>query len=678
MAGSMDSRDGAPRGPDAGRGLQEGLVAELGVMLKRHHDDLQRSWEQRMSRHELLVESLIHKSTARMGVQSAMTTGQPPRPQGDSGRIIPAVASFASRGPGDSQAEPAGNGAAHNVPADIGSLIPPTVASPREHEGSDAEGLHPGAPSRTGTGGSGGSGSSALGALGRFSAKAALGSMSATPSFMGGRRRRGRSSTPPRSYPEAELQRCSEARDGRTSWSKSSVHESMVPEGLEGTRPVRGIVAAVVHSGKFESFISFLIFVNAIFFGIEAELMAIDESEDPPLFFEVASYVFSGIFIVELALRIFVDRTDFCSVPGWSWNIFDALIVSASLVEFALPLVLNGDNVQSLSTIRLLRIVRSVRLLRIVRVMKYFRSLRILVYSVMGTLRSLVWTMLLLLAILYLFGILFTQAATQELATSAPEQRDDNLKKYYGGVFLSVFTLFKSIAGGLDWHDVVVPLGAVHPVWVAFFMLFFSFTYLAVLNVVTGVFVQTAIESAIMDQDLIVQEMLAAKKEYSTRFAGLFKVFDTGDTGTITLQQFEEGLKDERVKAYFASMELTVDEAFSLFTLLDTEETHIIDIDAFVTGCLRLRGNAKSIDVAMMMYQSRWAAQRSLHHLAILSKQVKALVDLHGLEVSVSASLPITSGLSQMPGGFRGGSRSPPKGGQREVKAGGARVEDCL
>mmetsp|Transcript_41854 Transcript_41854/g.119430 ORF Transcript_41854/g.119430 Transcript_41854/m.119430 type:complete len:346 (+) Transcript_41854:3-1040(+) len=317
---------------------------------------------------------------------------------------------------------------------------------------------------------------------------------------------------------------------------------------------------------------------------------------------------------------MFVEGCRFWSGAHMGWNFFDLVIVLISGLEIVLSSIDFGRQ-YSLTSIRLLRIVRTVRLLRVVRVMKYFRSLRILVYSVMNTLRSLVWTLLMLVMILYLFGIIFTQAVTYHTATT--ESPDPRLMDYYGSLGASILTLFKSIAGGVDWEIVVSPLSSIDEAWGFLFLVFFSFTYFAVLNVVTGVFCNTAIEGAKQDEDMIVQEMLANKKEFADKFTEIFRHMDTHAAGKITLGQLEDGLKDERLQAFFASLDLTVDEAFSLFTLLDSQETHVIDIDAFVTGCLKLRGNAKSIDVAMMIYQHRWSIERFSAALEALTEQVQ-------------------------------------------------------
>lgn len=53
--------------------------------------------------------------------------------------------------------------------------------------------------------------------------------------------------------------------------------------------------------------------------------------------------------------------------------------------------------------LRLLRFGRIVRVVRIVRVARLFRSLRTLINSLVGTLKSLFWSLLLLALIMYMF-----------------------------------------------------------------------------------------------------------------------------------------------------------------------------------------------------------------------------------------------------------------------------------
>jgi len=188
----------------------------------------------------------------------------------------------------------------------------------------------------------------------------------------------------------------------------------------------------------------------------------------------------------------------------------------------------------------------------------------------------------------------------------------------------------------VSWQEVVQPLSSLEPaeLFVPMFLSFIAFTYFAVLNVVTGVFCQTAIESATQDHDMVIQSQMNMKQQYIDKLKVLFANIDVHSTGKITLAEFEDCLQEERLQAYFHSMEISVDEAFSLFKLLDTDESHQIDIDSFITGCLRLRGSAKAIDIAMLMYEMRWTMQRYLSTLKSFSAQFNHLGGILGTEFS--------------------------------------------
>merc|ERR1712232_892480 len=124
--------------------------------------------------------------------------------------------------------------------------------------------------------------------------------------------------------------------------------------------------------------------------------------------------------------------------------------------------------------------------------MRFFRSFRLLLTMIFGTLKNGAWATLLLMLVMYIFAIVFTQAASdylidknvssdqkrlsmvedagQDLLNGNTEDIDVLSHKavtfYYGTVPRTVFTLFKAIIGGVDWEDVVLPLSDVGPLFV--------------------------------------------------------------------------------------------------------------------------------------------------------------------------------------------------------------------
>jgi hypothetical protein len=148
----------------------------------------------------------------------------------------------------------------------------------------------------------------------------------------------------------------------------------------------------------------------------------------------------------------------------------------------------------------------------------------------------------------------------------------------------------------VSWDDVVHPLAELGGFWVGVFTLYISFTYFAVLNVVTGIFCQSAIETAQNNEDLMVQAQIASKEMYVKRIKKLFNELDEDASGSLTIAELEEHLQDSNVQAVFASMDIGSSDAWTLFKMLASDEGCEVTSEEFVEGLMRLKGNAKRAD----------------------------------------------------------------------------------
>lgn len=111
------------------------------------------------------------------------------------------------------------------------------------------------------------------------------------------------------------------------------------------------------------------------------------------------------MFLVEIALRIRYGRNTWYKD---CWNIFDLLLVSIGIVDswilkFALA---DGDdnNMRSFTMMRVFKLVRLIRILRLLRLFRFLRELVLLAKGILGSLRALVWTGLLLAIVLFMCG----------------------------------------------------------------------------------------------------------------------------------------------------------------------------------------------------------------------------------------------------------------------------------
>jgi len=214
--------------------------------------------------------------------------------------------------------------------------------------------------------------------------------------------------------------------------------------------------------------------------------------------------------------------------------------------------------------------------------------------------------------LVFVFSILFTQAASGHihdfymLENGEVAKDTTDLRTHWGTVPRGMLSLYMAITGGISWYEILVPLYPVGPHWVCLLVMYVCFAQFAVLNVLTGVFCQNAIESAQKDEDLAIQEVLANKRYHVRQMQELFKSIDTDCDGSISMAEFHELLHDETLRAHFETMGVDPSDVDALFRLMDTDGGSVIEIDEFIDGILRMRGLAQRVDLAKMSYEHRF------------------------------------------------------------------------
>merc|ERR1712050_806679 len=103
----------------------------------------------------------------------------------------------------------------------------------------------------------------------------------------------------------------------------------------------------------------------------------------------------------------------------------------------------------------------------------------------------------------------------------------------------------------------------------------------------------------------------------------IFEEMDDDNTGCISIDEFETKLDDERVIAYFNALKLDVSDARTLFTLLDYDESGAIAIEEFVVGCHKLKGESRSLDIAIIQYELKWLKKAFLGFADFVERSLK-------------------------------------------------------
>lgn len=251
-----------------------------------------------------------------------------------------------------------------------------------------------------------------------------------------------------------------------------------------------------------------------------------------------------------------------------------------------------------LGILRALRIARAVRLARLARLVQYIRELRRLIISVLATLKSVFWTIVLLALIIYTFAVIFQQAVNdyEQSVLRSNATPSSETERFFPGLLRTAMTLLQTATGGLSWIEVESALSNISTLLVVTFLLYFSFIYFAVLNVVTGVFCSTAIENASQDAEAQIDEHVRKSKDYSDRLVKVFEKMDTDNTGTISILEFEEMWEDPALQALLSTLGISQSKAWKLFEIMDEDDNGEINADEFVSTCFKLQGAAQRVD----------------------------------------------------------------------------------
>ncbi|CAK9076731.1 unnamed protein product [Durusdinium trenchii] len=463
-----------------------------------------------------------------------------------------------------------------------------------------------------------------------------------------------------RSRAERQSQRLERMRRGSS--RVSFVRAQMIPQHLKAqeaasrltyartgvrhtimTQPVtwRGKLRRVVYSNHFNNVIMALIVGNAALLGIEIDVSARVGQDDIPVWFGALNTVAVCVFVCESILKLVaVGCHEFWRGEDCVWNIFDFVIVSISvaetLVDYMAATISAADGSNSFRVMRALRLARTLRGVRIIRVFRYFSALRGLILSIFSTLGSLLWTLLLLLIVFYVFSCIFTQLVTDYCRFETIEKESDPnavpvcpplLQEYWSSILNSMMTLFFSITGGVNWYDVYVPLRDVSQLAIGLMNLYIVIGFFTILNVVTGVFVNTAIESASADKDIATLKQMHKRVAQMESLRQIFYEIDESNANQVSIDELEEALSENKLGTFMESLGISTDDVWSLFVLIDADDNGIVDLEEFVNGCMQLHGPAKSLQVAKMSYENKLTRQ-AIKLLSENIKEVKAMIGL--------------------------------------------------
>ncbi|KAK9873793.1 hypothetical protein WA026_002151 [Henosepilachna vigintioctopunctata] len=199
----------------------------------------------------------------------------------------------------------------------------------------------------------------------------------------------------------------------------------------EGWLQFQQVLYRIVKDPIFELVITVCIVLNTMFLALEHHGM----SESVYRALDVGNKVFTSIFTFECSLKLMALSKEFFHC---GWNIFDLIIVSASLLDLIFELV-DG-----------LSVLRGLRLLRVLKLAQSWITMKVLLSIIISTIGALGNLTLVLLIIIYIFAVIGMQLFSKDYL--AEKFAPDPVPRWnFTDFFHSFMMIFRILCG--EWIE---------------------------------------------------------------------------------------------------------------------------------------------------------------------------------------------------------------------------------
>lgn len=265
----------------------------------------------------------------------------------------------------------------------------------------------------------------------------------------------------------------------------------------EAVYKTTGRCQAIARDATFKSITMVVIILNALWIGIDTDLNTAELEIESPPFFQVVDNMFCFFFTFEITVRFFAFQNRSDAFKDFSFC-FDLSLVATMVWEvwvttLLVLLLTSADNVEgggNLSILRLFRLFRLVRIARVGRLMSSCRELVVLVKGIGMGLRSVLSTLFLMMVVIYIFAIIFTQ-----LFRGSPEAEG-----CYDGVLQSMNCLMLNVVFP-EQQELMAKMLELGPMTYLLGIFYLLVTGLTVMNMLIGVLVEVVSVVAQVDKE---------------------------------------------------------------------------------------------------------------------------------------------------------------------------------
>jgi len=281
--------------------------------------------------------------------------------------------------------------------------------------------------------------------------------------------------------------------------------------------------------------------------------------------------------------------------------LFDCLVVALQVVDVIGTNLTVGTKPSAIGFVGTLRLLRLARVARIFRTFRLIPELRTMSQCIQGTMTSLCCCLVFIFLSVYVASLVLLQTVLNHQQAGADTLQgtfdvSPELTHWYGSLVRTMLTLYECINSGLSWDEALQPIiVGISPAAAVFFIFYIAFSLITLMNIVTSIVVEKVFSSA---QTEHIKYMASLIGEAFTRA-------DDDKSGQITLEEFADQLESFELQSYFRMIDVDPAEVSGLFSLLDADGSGSVDFMEFLSGCVRIQGAAKAIDLLLLIHENK-------------------------------------------------------------------------
>mmetsp|Transcript_75670 Transcript_75670/g.216660 ORF Transcript_75670/g.216660 Transcript_75670/m.216660 type:complete len:811 (-) Transcript_75670:106-2538(-) len=347
----------------------------------------------------------------------------------------------------------------------------------------------------------------------------------------------------------------------------------------------------VLNHSLTEVAVGLVIMLNFVLIVLETDFKAQSTGRpgdpEPPAWVQAVMDVCYVFFVVELLIRIYVERMGLLTNAS---NIMDTAIIVLGFGEYLLAWFDAGAN--GFGIVRVARLVRLIRLARVLRLFTVLKELRRLIQMMGSCFKTLLWSCLLLLLVMTIFSVVAVELINpivQQLAEEGTWAGCDRCGRSFSSTFMANLTFFQTVVAGDSWGYIAVPVIQAAP-WTAIPVFIGSLLILVfgVLNLIVAVIVDTFAEGRDNDVSSKAIEMESLERQEKALLAKMFELIDKDGN----LDEMTEGAKKvATIRHWLRVMDIDRNDLRQLFLIVDEDGSGEIDPDEFIEAMFRMKNS---------------------------------------------------------------------------------------